>query len=119
MDGRPFSFGLQRLAGASAPHMPENGIPGRPHPVSSGKLVAATQHNHIVNIDLGYVSLFTSICLVGAMHEFSVDGHLLTLFEVLACNFRKFSPDDDLMPLRVFHLFAALILVGVGGGEGK
>lgn len=103
---------LQGKTGASS-----HGRGGRS--ISGAGSALAPQHNHIVDVDFGDILLFAGCRFVGTVNEFSLDGHLIALFEVFAGDLSKFSPYHDVMPLGILDFLTLLVLVVVGGGDRK
>jgi len=89
----------------------------RPFPQVASRLFAAEQ-DQIVHADLGHETLFT-VGFVDAVHELAFDRDFIAFLEVFLGNARELSPDDNVVPLSVLNLLTFLILVGVGGRQGK
>jgi hypothetical protein len=81
-------------------------------------LLFAPEHDQVVYVDLGDVT-FLAVGFIDAVDELTLDGNFLTFLQVFFRNAGEFSPDDDIVPLGVFDLFAFLVFVRVRGCNGK
>src|SRR5690606_32149453 len=81
-------------------------------------LLGTTQHQQIINVDLGDKSLF-AVGLVDTVDELALKRNFTSLFRICLDHSGKGAADHNVVPLGLFYSFSFFVLVGVGCGQTK